>query len=246
MASCKVIAIIPARGGSKSVPNKNIRVLKGKPLIQYSIDCALQSKLIDRVIVTTDSPAIAKIAAGLGAEVPFLRPASISGDRARDISYVQHLLKWLRRNGEQGRLLFVLLRPTEPYREPEVVDSAIQLLQENPGAHSVRSVAIAEQTPFKMWRMRGKRLVPLIAGANGGEPYNMPRQELPRVYWQNGYVDAFWDTTVSRLNSITGSKVLAFLTDVPTTNIDTLDDLEKARRHQSPKKKAQAEPRYSS
>jgi N-acylneuraminate cytidylyltransferase len=241
-----VIAIVPARGGSKSVPNKNIRTLKGKPLIQYSIDCARQSQLIERVIVTTDSPVIAGIAEKLGAEAPFLRPASISGDRARDISYVRHLLGWLRKDGVTGRILFVLLRPTEPYREPEVIDAAIRHLKSHPTAHSLRSVAVAEQTPFKMWRMRGDRLMPLFPGADGKEPYNMPRQELPRVYWQNGYVDAFWDTTVTRLNSITGRKVLAFLTDVPTTNIDTLDDLEKARRHVPRKGKPSAEARYSS
>jgi len=240
---CTVLALIPARAGSKSLPNKNVRLLKGKPLIQHSIECAQQSRCIDRVLVTTDSPMIANLSRKLGAEVPFLRPASISGDRSRDISFVQHALRWLREDGVRGDILFVLLRPTEPHREPEIVDAAIRLLRKTPKADSARSVSLAEQTPYKMWRQRNGRLIPVV-GTYDDEMYNMPRQILPAVYWQNGYVDVFWDRTVTKYNSITGRKVLAFETTGSNTNIDTLSDLRKARKSKAVV--SQVEKRFSS
>ena len=121
-----IIAIIPARSTSKEVRNKNIVKIKGKELISYTICCALKSKLIDRVIVSTDSKKYAKIASQYGAEVPFLRPKNISLDKSTDITFFKHALDWLKENENILPKLFVHLRPTTPFRNPKVVDTAIK------------------------------------------------------------------------------------------------------------------------
>ena len=238
----EVIALIPARSGSKSVLNKNIRKLLGRPLIAYSIETALKSRYVDRVIVSTDSSRIAKIAVSEGAEAPFLRPRSLSGDRARDIGFAKHALQKLGPAGSQLRLV-VILRPTEPYRRSSIVDLAIETLSAHHTADSLRSVTLAEQTPFKMWFKSGRYLKPIL-GSFSLELFNAPRQSLPLVYWQNGYVDVVWESTIMKKNSITGKKVLFFEIEEPTTNIDSLADLKRARS--APQSKVLKEKKFSS
>jgi len=124
----KVIALIPARSGSKGVPNKNTRLLGGHPLIEWSIIAARKAKQIDRVIVSTDSREYAELSIRLGAEAPFLRPTEISGDRATDYDFVAHALNWLEVNGGEPAHI-VHLRPTTPFRNPDVIDDAIRTYQ---------------------------------------------------------------------------------------------------------------------
>ena len=140
MEKLKIVAIIPARSGSKSVKDKNIRVMNGKPMIAYSIEQALASKYIDRVIVSTDSEEYKKIAEEYGAEVPFLRPAEISGDFSLDIDVFKHAVKWLAENESYHADICVQLRPTHPVREVKDIDAMIELLINDNEADSVRSL----------------------------------------------------------------------------------------------------------
>lgn len=221
-----VLAIIPARGGSKSLPGKNILPLLGKPLIGHSIQDALSSKRINRVLVSTDDPKIAAIAKELGAEAPFLRPPEISGDYAVDVEYLRHALEWLQANESYRPDLVVTLRPTEPVRRVETIDRAIDLLAAHPEADSVRSVRVAKENPYKMWLRREDGCLKPVAFLDGvDEPYNQPRQKLPVAYWQDGYIDVARPRTILELGSSTGRRILPFVIEEDAVNIDYADEL---------------------
>jgi CMP-N-acetylneuraminic acid synthetase len=148
---CNVCALIPARSGSKTITDKNIRIMNGKPMIAYSILDALASNLIDKTVVSTDSEKYAKIAREYGAEVPFLRPAEISGDKTLDIEVFQHFLAWIRGAGYEPPDLLVHLRPTHPIRNVSDIDKMISIMLDNPRLDAIRSVAPAREVPYKMW-----------------------------------------------------------------------------------------------
>lgn len=225
----EVLALVPARGGSKSIPRKNLRDVGGKPLIAWSINHGLESRLITRVIVTTDDPEIAEVSRGLGAEVPFLRPAELSGDFAVDYSFHRHALEWLRDNEGYVPDQVVQLRPTNPQRRVEVVDQAIELFAAHPEADSLRAVAPAAFTPYKMWLMgEDGFLKQLLTYGDNPEPYNMPRQLLPDVWQQDGYVDITRSRTVFEQNSITGRRILPFFIDEFSIDIDMEHELREA------------------
>ncbi len=233
MATCNdklnVLALIPARGGSKNPPKKNIKPFQGRPLIVHTIEQGLQSETIGRVIVSTDSDEIAQIARDAGAEVPFLRPAEIAGDHSTDIECFQHALKWLADNEQYRADVVVHLRPTAPLRPVAMIDEAVRKLIANPSADSVRSVIEAPQTPYKMWRIDGEQLTPLLKHPEFTEPYNMPRQGLPTVYWQNAYIDVTRYSTVMDKNSMTGETILPLVMDADhDVDIDSQADLDRA------------------
>jgi CMP-N,N'-diacetyllegionaminic acid synthase len=188
-----VLGIIPARSGSKSIPRKNIVMVAGKPLIAYTIQAALDAKLIDRVVVSTDSQEIAEVARSFGAEVPFLRPPELAQDDTPDLPVFQHALSWLARQEGYGPDIVVWLRPTAPLRSGQDVDAAIELLIET-GADCVRSVCLAEHHPYWMKRLNGNRLEPFVEGVDHSKYYR--RQLLPPVYRLNGAVDVTWCRTV--------------------------------------------------
>jgi len=235
-----VLAIIPARGGSKSIPKKNIQLLGGIPLLVYSIRDALASRHITRVIVSTDDPEIAAIALAHGAETPFLRPAEFAQDFSVDYEFLRHAVEWLKENEQYEPDLIVHLRPTEPMRNPSVLDLAIETLRRNPEADSLRSVHVAKQTPYKMWtRQENGFLHPVAVPLPGvKECYNQPRQKLPLVYWQDGYVDVIRPHTIWDLCSSTGNKILAFETDGEGINIDYPDELAEAEKHLTQSRKS--------
>lgn len=223
-----VVAIIPARGGSKSIPRKNIKMLAQYPLLVYSIIAGLNAKLVNRVIVSTDDAEIAEIAQQYGAEVPFLRPTDISGDDARDSTVFEHVLSWFEEHEPVMPDVFVQLRPTAPIRPPGMVDQAIELLLSSPQSDSVRSVVEAMQTPYKMWRLENNMLVPLLE-TDMFESYNAPRQQLPKVYFHTAHIDVFWTRTMLEKQSITGDKVLPYFVDRDyCVDIDTLYDWQRA------------------
>lgn len=205
-----ILALIPARGGSKSIPMKNIVDLAGKPLIAYSIETAKQSTLITRTIVSTDSEEIAEVSRQYGAEVPFLRPDDISGDDITDLPVFQHAVKWLKDTEYYSPDIIVQLRPTTPLRRVEEVDAAIQALIDDPDADSIRCVSEPLQNPYKMWTIEGRYLKQLLE-ADIEEPYNQPRQKLPTAYWQNGYLDAARLAVIMEKNSMTGEKILPYV-----------------------------------
>ncbi|MGE3519678.1 MAG: HAD hydrolase family protein [Vicinamibacterales bacterium] len=221
-----VVAIVPARGGSKSLPRKNIRSLGGVPLLSYSISAGLSARTVDRVIVSTDDQEIATLAREAGAEVPFLRPAALADDSTRDLPVFEHALEWLERHEGHVPEIVVQLRPTSPLRPPDCVDRAIDLLRGDPTADSVRAVVRASQHPYKMWTLQPDGgMAPLLDGA-GPEPFNRPRQELPAAYWQTGHVDAIRTSTIRDKASMTGGRVLALVIDgAYACDIDTEADL---------------------
>jgi len=228
----EILAIIPARGGSKRIPHKNIRSFADYPLIAYSIAAALQSKLVTRVIVSTDDEEIAEVAREYGAETPFLRPSEISGDDIPDLPVFQHALLWLSENEKYHPDIIVQLRPTSPVRPPTCVDDAVHLLFVHSQADSVRGVVLAGQTPYKMWHIHPEgKLEPVILLDGVNETYNVPRQELPAVYWQTGHIDVIRPETILKKNSMSGEIIWPLIIDpLYTVDIDTLLDWEQAER----------------
>lgn len=221
----KILALIPARGGSKSIPRKNLMLIAGKPLISYSIEQALSSNLITRTIVSTDDDEIAQVARDFGAEVPFMRPSEFAQDLSPDIDVFRHALEWLRDNEGYEPELVVHLRPTGPVRRVELIDRAIEEMRLNRDAHSLRSVAVAVQTPYKMWRINNGKLVPVVNPEGVHEAYNLPRQQLPTVYWQNGYVDIIRPQTILETGSMCGSTIQSFVVDEPMLELDYEEDI---------------------
>jgi len=223
----EVLALVPARGGSKGIPGKNLRTLCGKPLIAWSIEHAIQSKLITRVICTTDSSDIAEVARSHGAEVPFLRPADISGDEAVDYTFHAHALEWLAQHEGYRPDLIVQLRPTHPIRTPQTIDAAIRSLWLEKDADSLRAIRQAIFTPYKMWTLANDGMIhPLLTEPSLHETYNMPRAKLPKTYQQDGYIDITRAATLERYHSTTGAKILSFGVDAePNIDIDYEADL---------------------
>lgn len=219
--SVEVLALIPARGGSKSIPRKNLIEIAGRPLIAYSIEQALNTPSITRVVVSTDDEEIAEVSRDLGAEVPFLRPKELAGDTSPDIDTFRHALETLHGTEGWSPQLVVHLRPTGPVRRVGLIEDAIQRMLDNPAAESLRSVSLPIQTPYKMWRMEPDGyLKPLLSVPGFQDAHSAPRQLLPPVYWQNGYVDIIRPRTILEKRSMTGDFVLSFVVDEPIYEID--------------------------
>lgn len=227
----EILALIPARGGSKSMPRKNLREIGGKPMVAHSIEQALQATMITRVILTTDDAEIAEAGLRAGAEVPFLRPTEFAQDFSTDYEFVRHALEWLRDNEGHVPELVVQLRPTTPVRDVRLIDRAIQALASNPDADSLRAVVSACFSPFKMWRLEEDGyLSPLLELSGCTEPYNQPRQLLPDAYQQDGFIDITRSRTIFEHESITGTKILPFFLDRVSVDIDYENELIEADR----------------
>ena len=228
-----IVSIIPARSGSKTIKDKNIRVMNGKPMLAYSIEQALASKKIDRVIVSTDSQVYRDIAIRYGAEAPFLRPTEVSGDRSQDIEVFEHALHWLMDNEDYAPDLCVHLRPTHPIRDPTDIDEMVSRLENSPEFDSIRSVSPAKQTPYKMWLFKednSTEIVPL-ASCDIPEAYNAPRQILPRVYIQNACIDVVRSRTILEDHSMTGTHIAGYKMAYDF-DVDTEEDFEFAEKIQ--------------
>jgi N-acylneuraminate cytidylyltransferase len=223
----EVLAIIPARGGSKGIPRKNIRSFAGFPLIAWSIAAAKQSRLVTRLIVSTDDEEIASVARQYGAETPFLRPVELAQDKTTDLPVFIHALKFLEEVEGYKPEIVVQLRPTSPIRPKGMVDEAVRILLAHQDADCVRGVVPAAQNPHKMWRFAGddKPMTPLLEVDGIPEPYNAPRQVLPPVYWQTGHIDAIRVSTIAEKHSLTGDVVYPLVIDPRfTVDIDNLSD----------------------
>jgi N-acylneuraminate cytidylyltransferase len=227
----EVLALIPARGGSKGIPRKNIRPFAGSPLIAYSIAAGLAAESVTRVLVSTDDHEIAAISRQYGAETPFLRPDALSQDNTPDLPVFQHALQWLEENEGYLPEIVVQLRPTSPLRRVWHIDQAVYQLLARPDADAIRSICIPFQNPFKMWQIDPDGLMRPLIHTEYREAYNMPRQLLPEVYWQTGYVDAAWRDTFLEKDSMTGDHILPLV--IPSTDwidIDSPDDWRRAER----------------
>jgi YrbI family 3-deoxy-D-manno-octulosonate 8-phosphate phosphatase len=226
MTKPDVLAIIPARGGSKGIPRKNIKDFAGHPLISYSIAAGLNAETVTRVIVSTDDEEIAGVARQCGAQTPFLRPAEFAQDRSLDLPVFEHALEWLAAHEGYMPQVVVQLRPTSPVRPRGLVDEAVRLLLEHPEADSVRGVVPAGQNPHKMWRIDPENgcMHNLLAVEGIPEPYNAPRQALPPVYWQTGHIDAIRPRAIQS-GSMSGAVILPVMIDPAyTVDIDTPKD----------------------
>ncbi len=218
----EVLALIPARSGSKGIPHKNILPFRGKPLIAHSIEQARAAASVSRVIVSTDSARYAEIAREHGAEVPFLRPEALAGDLSTDLEVFQHALEWLERNEHYRPVICVHLRPTHPNRRVEDIDEAVKLLRLEPPVDSVRSIAPAPFTPFKMWFRDADGLLAPCVPSSIPEAYNQPRQSLPKAWAQTASIDVAW-ARVIRAGSMTGAHIRGLVTD-ELMDIDTLGE----------------------
>ena len=226
----KILGIIPARGGSKSIPKKNIALLLGKPLIYYTLREAAKSRLLDAFIVSTDDEEIAEIAKTLGADVPFLRPKEFAQDLTSDLPVFQHTLSWLKENRGWDPEILVNLRPTSPLRIADDIDKVISFILET-GCDSVRTLSRGK-TPFKMWYFDDNeyKISPLMSTEHYEKlGTDVPRQLLPQnIYCQNNMVDAT-RTKFIKDGRIYGPDIRGLIIEARrSTDIDGPDDLEKA------------------
>jgi CMP-N,N'-diacetyllegionaminic acid synthase len=208
-----VVALIPARQGSKRVPGKNVRLLNGHPMLAYTIAAAIESGVFESVMVSTDSDEIADIAQHYGAEVPFLRPQAYAGDTSPDIEWLEHALAELRKQGRRWDC-FSLLRPTSPFRMAATIQRAWATFTAQEGVDSLRAVEKCAQHPGKMWVVRGERMFPLLPFGPAERPWHStPYQALPPVYVQNASLEIAWCRVVFERRTIAGDVLVPFLTE---------------------------------
>ena len=225
-----VVALVPARSGSKGLPHKNVRMLGGRPLIEWSVAAALRASSVDRVIVSTDSEEYAQVAFKAGAEVPFIRPLELAYDDSLDIGFVMHAMDWLKDRGEEPDLV-VHLRPTTPFRAPDRLDEAVLRLRDHGIATALRSVHEMSTTAYKSMEITVDGVLRQVG--NQGTDLDMangPRQGFPVTYLANGYVDVLSTAFIRSSNLLHGSHVLPFVTPL-AFEVDTFDDFERLVYH---------------
>lgn len=210
----KVLGVIGARSGSKSVPDKNIKQLLGKPLMAWIIEAGEKSKFINRLILSTDSKKYAKVGKKLGIEVPFLRPKKYAVDKADDISYLTHAVNWLEKNEGWKAEIIVRLIPTTPLAKPESIDACIKLLLDDLEATSARTIKTAPKHPYKLWRIEGDELKPFIPKKLTGldEPSNVARQLLPPAFAHVDVIAVRYETLM-REKLLTGKRIRYHIID---------------------------------
>jgi len=221
----KIIGLIPARSGSKGINNKNISPLLEYPLIAYSIIASKMSNIINRTIVSTDSEIYYNIALRYGAEVPFLRPKQISKSDSLDIEYIQHCIEWLQEKEGFQPDYIVILAPTVPLRDPQLIDEAIQKIQKNNDATSLRSGHEIRESPYKLFGLKNEYFVGLFPDDSRKEYYNLPRQVFPPIYQPNSYVDIIKVKTLDNTDTLHGSRILSFITP-DVGEVDRIEDIE--------------------
>jgi len=222
----KILCIIPARSGSKGIKNKNIKLYNGKPLLQWSIEQALNSKYKMKIIVSTDSEEYKNIAIKSGAEAPFLRPKEISDDLSTDYECFKHCIEWLQNNENYVPDIILHLRPTSPTRKVDDIDNALKIFIEQRHLYdSLRSVIEADKSPYKMYNVIDNELSPLFKNIrNIKEPFNQCRQILPKTYLHNGYIDIF-NCEILKNNTVSGEKIYPYImNNNENIDIDLLKD----------------------
>ena len=204
------IALTPARSGSERVKDKNIRPLAGHPLLAYAIATARQAGIFDRVVCSTDSTKIAEVAQRYGADIPFLRPPELATSTSPDIEWLTYTLEQL---GEHYDL-FAIVRATNPFRGPEVLQKGLQQLLGTPEADSIRAVELVKQHPGKMWVIDGKVMRPLLDQAHLDVAWHAGQyQALPQIYVQNSALEIAWTRVVSQTGTREGRVVSPFFTE---------------------------------
>ena len=204
----KVLGVIGARSGSKSIPHKNIRPLMGKPLFTWIAEAAKDSKYVTRVVMSTDSEQYARLAREHGVETPFLRPAELAADKVADWDFLHHAATWLAENEGWKADIILRLPPTTPLCLPEHIDACVELLLNDPRADSSRTVVTAAKHPYKLWRADGEYLQPFLSAAFTGhkDAHNMPRQAFPQAYSHVDVIALRWKTLVED-RAMAGDKI---------------------------------------
>lgn len=218
-----IVALIPARSGSKGVPHKNIRKLGGRPLIEWSVAACKAARTIDRILVSTDSEQYAELARTMGAEVPFLRPAEISSDKSTDYDFIKHALDWFAENGGEPDYI-VHMRPTTPFRDPILIDEAVRLFINSPKSTALRSVHPMSESAYKSLEIAPEgQLKRLASDSTELDAANNARQQFPATYIANGYVDVLSTAFIRKASLIHGHYVLPFISPV-VNEVDTVED----------------------
>ena len=223
----KIICLIIARGGSKSLPNKNIIKINKIPLIAYSILQAKQIKSIQRVIVSTDSQKIMKISKKFGAEILFKRPKKISGDLSTDLEVFEHAINWLKKNENYIPDYIVDLRAPEPIRSIKKIKQALNIILKKRSADSLRSMNESKSSPNHMFQIKDGKYKNII---NNKSPFFLNnlrnfKKKNKKYYWQNGYVDITRPSTVLKKSSMVGDSVLPFIINDKVHNLDYPEDI---------------------
>ena len=229
MNKYNILSVIPARGGSKSIPKKNISQLGNKPLISYSIAYSQNCDIISKTIVSTDNNEIAIVAKKYGAEVPFIRPKELSNDTAQDYGFMRHALDFFDLQNIKFDL-FLILRPTSPLRPKGLIEKAVKIFTDNPSCSSVRSIAPVKEHPYRCWKDRDNGSIePVIKSED--EIYNLPRQILPKYYYQTGDLELVHRSTLLS-GSVSGKNVYPLIiSHEEMIDIDTKDDQKKAEEY---------------
>lgn len=217
----KILGIIPARGGSKGVPRKNIKLLGNKPLIAFTIKSALESEYLSRFLVSTDDQEIADVSIELGAEVPFLRPPELAGDSTPTLPVLQHALEYFSSKGITYDAVCIL-QVTSPFRSNGLIDACIQKFITS-GADTLISVKKVPDhyNPHWIFEETGNNFFKISTG----EKHIIPRrQELPDTFYRDGMIYLVKSNLILQDNTLFGDKVTAFPTEGENINIDTMDD----------------------
>jgi CMP-N-acetylneuraminic acid synthetase len=218
----RVLAIVPARLGSKGIPRKNVRPLAGKPLLEYTAEAALRSTKITRAILSTEDPGIADVGRGCGLEVPFLRPAELATDETPSLPVIQHAVQWLETRGESYDVI-CLLEPTSPLRQAGTIDSCLKLLEES-GADAVVTVTPVPDHFNPHWAYFRAEDGALRLSTGEDEPVAR-RQDLPTAYCRDGCVYATKRDVIMNQNSLYGRRLVGYVVEAgESVNIDTLED----------------------
>ena len=217
-----VIALVTARSGSIGVIDKNIKVIGGHTLLEWSIKTSLKSACISHVYLSTDSEEYASIGKECGALVPFLRPMELASDTANDLDVIKHFLSAIDEKSDA----LVHIRPTTPLRDPSVLDKAIDMFfDKKDELTSLRSVHEMSESAYKSFEVNDKGFLSTIGSIESGDKANLPRQAFPKTYVANGYVDVLDPNYILREHKLHGDKIFAFKTPV-VTEVDSLEDLE--------------------
>lgn len=220
--SCRVLAVVPARGGSKSIPRKNLAPLAGRPMIVYTIEPAIAANCISRLVVTTDSPEIAEVARNHGAEVPFLRPIELARDDTPGIDPILHAVRWLEEHEGYRADYVMVLQPTSPFRTPEDIRGALRLAEAR-RADAVVTVSLADHHPYWMKRLdESGRLQSFISL---DRPYTR-RQDMPPAYALNGAIYlARWAALLSKRTFYTENTYAYVMPQERSLDVDSPWDL---------------------
>ena len=217
-------ALIPARGGSKRIPKKNIKLLAGRPLIAHSINAAQESGIFERIFVSTDNIEIAEIARQYGAEVPTMRPIEFATDTSPDVDWIAHSVhEW--EIPREGTL--TILRPTSPLRKSGTIKSAVQALKDASWADSLRAMQLVSEHPGKMWRVHSDNEATPFIEQNGRliPTHSSPTNTLEKVWVQNASLEVVKVETILNKKSLAGDRILKFeMPGLEGFDLNTLND----------------------